>query len=93
MILKKYPGCRKDFLLGYKELHERDFFGLSEKGVKGRELLDRINLHYKSYGNLYVPFAEDEKVFIDRIDNATTFKEVVKIATDLITHKEEESKK
>ena len=92
MILKKYPGCRKDFLLGYKELHNRNFFGLKEKEIDGRELIDRINLHYKSYGNIYVPFAEDERVWINRIDNATTFEEVVKISNDLIAHKEEELK-
>ena len=92
MILKKYPGCRKDFLLGYKELHNRNFFGLKEKEIDGRELIDRINLHYKSYGNIHVPFAKDEKVWIDRIDNATTFEEVVEISNDLIAHKEEESK-
>ena len=92
MILKKYPGCRKDFLLGYKELHNRNFFGLKEKEIDGRELIDRINLHYKSYGNIHVPFAKDEKVWIDRIDNATTFEEVVEISNDLIAHKEEELK-
>ncbi len=89
MILKKYPGCRSDFLKGYKELHEKDFFGLSEKSTDGRPLLDRINLYYKSYGNVYVPFAEEEKVWIDRIDNASTFEEVLEIANDLIENKDE----
>ena len=89
MILKKYPGCRSDFLKGYKELHEKNFFGLSEKSADGRPLLDRINLYYKSYGNVYVPFAEEEKVWINRIDNASTFEEVLEIANDLIENKDD----
>ena len=88
-ILKKYPGCRSDFLKGYKELHDKDFFGLSEKSTDGRSLLDRINLYYKSYGNVYVPFAEEEKVWINRIDSASTFEEVLEIANDLIENKDE----
>ena len=89
-ILKKYPGCRSDFLKGYKELHDKDFFGLSKKSADGRSLLDRINLYYKSYGNVYVPFVEEEKVWINRIDNASTFEEVLEIADDLIENSESE---
>ena len=92
MILKKYPGCRSDFLKGYKELHEKNFFGLSENSIDGRSLLDRINLYYKSYGNVYVPFAKEEKVWVDRIDNASTFEEVLEIANDLVENKDESVK-
>ena len=92
MILKKYPGCRSDFLKGYKELHEKNFFGLSENSIDGRSLLDRINLYYKSYGNVYIPFAEEEKVWVDRIDNASTFEEVLEIANDLVENKDESVK-
>ena len=60
LIIKKYPGCRSDFIMAYKELHGRDFFDLSKYGVDDREIIDRINLYYKSYGNLYVPFSEYE---------------------------------
>ena len=91
MILKKYPGCRSDFLKGYKELHGKDFFGLSENDVKGRPLLDRINIYYKSYGNVYVPFSNDEKVWINRIDKISSFAEALGIADELIKHDESEN--
>jgi len=91
MIMKKYPGCRFDFLKGYKELHEKDFFGLSKGGLDDRTLLDRINVYYKSYGNVYVPFSNDEKVWIDRIDKISSFAEALEIADELIKH--DESKK
>ena len=88
LIIKKYPGCRSDFLMAYKELHERDFFDLSKYGVDDRELIDRINLYYKSYGNLYVPFSEDEKIWINRIDNISSFAEALEIADELINYEE-----
>ena len=90
MIMKKYPGCRSDFLKGYKELHTKDFFGLSENGLDGRTLLDRINIYYKSYGNVYVPFSEEENVWINRIDNISSFAEALEIADELIKHDESE---
>ena len=91
MIMKKYPGCRFDFLKGYKELHEKDFFGLSKGGLDDRTLLDRINLYYKSYGNVYVPFSEEENVWINRIDKISSFAEALEIADELIKY--DESKK
>ena len=91
LIIKKYPGCRSDFIMAYKELHGRDFFDLSKYGVDDREIIDRINLYYKSYGNLYVPFSEDEKIWINRIDNISSFAEALEIADELINY--EDSKK
>ena len=88
LIIKKYPGCRSDFLLAYRELHERDFFDLSKYGVDDRELIDRINLYYKSYGNVHVPFSEDEKIWINRIDNISSFAEALEIADELIDYED-----
>ena len=90
LIIKKYPGCRSDFLGAYKELHEKDFFDFSKYDMDDRELLDRINLYYKSYGNFYVPFSEDEKIWINRIDNISSFAEALEIADELIKHDESE---
>lgn len=85
LIKRRYPGVVKDFDAGYKELHDRDFFGLKEKNVDiaSLPLIDRLNLYFKSYGNITVPFAENEKVWVNRVSGAVTFEDVVAIAEEL----------
>ena len=75
----KYPGGRRSFVNGYNDLMKRDFFGIKKEEVAGLGLIDRINLHYKVGDYLNVSFSDEESVFINRIDKANTWKEVVKI--------------
>ena len=82
-IKAKFPGGRRSFVDGYKNLMDRDFFGIKERGVTGLGLIDRINLHYKVGDHLNLTFSDEESVFIDRIDKAETWKQVVKICEDL----------
>ena len=44
---RKFPGGRKAFTQGYKELLDRDFFGLNGRDVNSFGLIDRINMHFK----------------------------------------------
>jgi len=87
LIKAKYPGLKRDFTLGYKSLYDMDIFELAQRGgVSKMGFLDRINLHFKLgiLGILNVPIAEGtESWFLDRIENATTFDEVVEISRDL----------
>jgi hypothetical protein len=85
LIKKRYPGVVNDFKVGYKELHNRDFFGLKKNGVKVSELslIDRLNLYFKSYGHLSVPFSEDERVWVERVSAAMTFDDVLNVVNDL----------
>ena len=88
----KYPGGRRSFINGYNDLMNRDFFGIKKEEVAGLGLIDRINLHYKVGNHLDISFSGEESVFIDRIDKAQTWKEVVKICEDLYEYaKENES--
>ena len=91
-IKTKFPGGRRSFINGYDDLMKRDFFGIKGMDVNGLNLIDRINLHYKVGSNVTVDFSEEESVFINRIDNAQTWKDVVKICEDLYDYaKENES--
>jgi len=88
----KYPGGRRSFINGYDDLVNRDFFGIKGTDVNTLNLIDRINLHYKIGSHRPVSFSGEESVFIDRIDKANTWKEVVKICEDLYEYaKENES--
>ena len=68
---RKYPGLRRSFHLGYKELMNRDFFGVAEHPeiINVMNIIDRINLHFKVGPFLNVPFTQEEKKFVDRIEN------------------------
>ena len=91
-IKVKFPGGRRSFVTGYDDLMKRDFFGIKGMDVDELNLIDRINLHYKIGTHRTVSFSGEESVFIDRIDKANTWKEVVKICEDLYEYaKENES--
>ena len=93
----KYPGGRRSFIKGYSDLMERDFFGLKKEETYNSEseklnLIDKINLHYKVGDHMNLTFSDEENVFVDRIDKAQTWKDVVKICEDLYEYaKENES--
>ena len=91
-IKVKYPGGRRSFIEGYENLMERDFFGVRNLDLNGLGLIDKINLHYKVGDHVDLTFSDEESVFLDRIDKANTWKEVVKICEDLYDYaKENES--
>ena len=83
LMKRKYPGLRKSFAGGYAELNAQDFFGLSDDDLTEYSLIDRINLHFKVGATALIPFAEDEKVFVTRTEEAETFAEVVQISVDV----------
>ena len=65
-IKRKFNGLRKNFRIGYQELLDKDFFGLSKKKVKKCSFIDRINLYFKIGNLIDVPFSDDEKVLVKR---------------------------
>lgn len=84
----KYPGARRSYIKGTRELAARDFFGLSKYNGDHSKLLtvDKINIYYKAtkyHDDLKMDYSEEDKKWIDRCQNLRTFDEVVKIAEDL----------
>ena len=83
LMKRKYPGLRKSFAGGYKELNDADFFGIEGEDFNTFSLIDRINLHFKIGASAMVPFSIEEQVFVARTDVAETFEEVLQIAIDV----------
>lgn len=79
-IKRKFPGLAKSFAAAYKDLHERDFFGIKNIDANKLNLIDRINLRYKMGAHVPVSFNDDERKFLIDIDNAETWDEVVDVA-------------
>ncbi|AOV60062.1 peptidase [Synechococcus phage S-CAM8] len=81
MMKVTYPGLRRSFFEGYRELWERDFFGVKDEDPENLSLIDRINLYFK--GNPNIPFADEELVWVDRAEKTKIFQEVIELAKDL----------
>lgn len=91
-IKNKYPGIRKSFSKGYRELLERDFFGTKNKNPNTFLLIDRINLYFKGGTAFGIEFKPEEKYFITKIDQVKTWDEVVAVAKELYEYCREELK-
>ena len=83
LMKRKYPGLRKSFNAGYKELGEQDFFQVEGIDYNTILFIDRINLHYKLGPSAMIPFSEEEKVFVNRVADTETFEEVCALAGEI----------
>ena len=90
MMKRRYEGISKTFFKGYSELVLQDFFQVDGKDITKMNLADRINLHYKIGTHLDIPFAEDEILFVRRIDACETFDQVLQISQDLFDYCQEQ---
>ena len=91
LMKRKYPGLRKSFAGGYKELNDKDFFGIEGEDFNTFSLIDRINLHFKVGASAMIPFSIEEQVFVARTDVAETFEDVLQIAVDVFEFSKQEN--
>ena len=90
-IKRKFAGLRKNFYNGYKELLERDFFGLKDRDILSFSLIDRINIHYKVGSLLDVPFFKHEKHWLKKIDKAESFDSVLDVVREIYNSESSET--
>ncbi len=83
LMKRKYPGLKKSFNAGYKELNDQDFFEVKDVDYDDVLFIDRINLHYKLGPYAMVPFSESEQVFVDKVAQTETFEEVCALAGEI----------
>ena len=84
LIKRKYPGLRKRMNEGYKQLNDRDFFGIKAvPSLDGLLLIDKINLYFKAGFQCGVKFTPEEKEFVNRAERTETIDEVIQLAHDV----------
>lgn len=91
--LIRYPGLERDYMIGNADLLAQDFYGINKAKVTvdSHNIVDRLNLHFKlGRIGIDIPFAPEEKKWVDRVDTTKSFKDVVKIAEDLWKEKSDE---
>ena len=92
MIQKKYPGSITNFKKGYKELLDKNFFGIKGKDLKKLNVIDKINIFFKT--GIDVKFTKEEKKLSDKVGACKTPEDVLKLAVEIAGyHKEKEEKK
>jgi uncharacterized protein with von Willebrand factor type A (vWA) domain len=93
LLKRKYPGIRKTMNEGYKQLNEKDFFGVGKTDLSMINLIDRINLYYKAGYSCGVQFTSEEKPFVVRAEKTETIDEVVALAKEIYEYSLEQAKK
>ena len=84
LIKRKYPGLRKRMNEGYKQLNDRDFFGVKQvQSFDDLLLIDKINLYFKAGFSCGVTFSPEEKQFANRAERTETVDEVIELANEI----------
>ena len=93
LIKRKYPGLSQSFIKGYRDLIRNDFFKTADKNVNEMLLIDRLNMHFKmSHVESDIEFdGAEELMFVERMANVETFKDVELLAADLAEYCKNES--
>ena len=89
-IKEKFPGLRRSFNIAYKKLHDDNFFGIQNRDVNKMLLIDRINMFYKLGAYVKVTFTADELPFIDEINAAETWEDVLRITEKVYSYSKDE---
>lgn len=84
LIKRKYPGLRKTMSAGYKQLNERDFFGVENLDTSKLLLIDKINLYYKA--GLNFNFNPAEKQFVVRAERTESIQDVIDLANEIFAY-------
>jgi hypothetical protein len=86
LIKDKYPGLRRDFIVGYNELEKKDFFGTNGKNLADFSFGDRINIHFKCGSAMNVPFSDEEMELVNLVDSCKTFEDVISASESVYNH-------
>ena len=80
LMKMRYPGARKDFMLGYAEFHRSDFFRLDGRDTAKLPFIDRINLYFKLGIHVTLRFTAEEHKLLRLVENTQTEQDVVATA-------------
>lgn len=93
LIKRKYPGIRKIMTEGYKQLNDKDFFGVSEiQDLTQLNTIDKINLYFKAGFACGVTFNDEEQEFVHRAEKTESIADVVQLSKDVYEYSREKIK-
>ena len=80
---RRFPGARRNYVKGYAELIDRDFFGTKTKDVNSMSFIDRLNIYCKGGSMLGIKFTAEEKSLLAKVEAAETFDEVLALTEEI----------
>ena len=81
---RRYPGAKRDYVIGYKELYDRNFFGTDTHPIEKMIFIDRLNIHTKSgYSGIFVPFTEEERKLVNLAISTKSLDDVINVSYEL----------
>lgn len=85
MIKNDYPGLRRDFYHGYREIYDMDLFEIKDKNINDLPFIDRLNLHFKIGPIIHgdIDFSAEEMVFVNRCETAFSHDDVASLSKDI----------
>jgi hypothetical protein len=89
-IKRKYPGLRSSFVTAYKELMQKDFFGIGGRDINKMSFINRLNIYTKSDYTANIQFGAKEKELVDRVRAVESWEDVIKITGEVFAYAKEE---
>lgn len=80
---RRFPGARRNYVKGYQELIDRDFFGTKSKDVNSMIFIDRLNIYFKGGAMMGIKFSAAEKEWLRKVEAAETFEEVLTLTEEI----------
>ena len=85
LMKTEFPGLRREFSAGYRELADRNFFGTVGADISTLGFVDRLNVHFKCGSLVNVPFSAEEQSFVDRMEKMESFDDMISIGADIFS--------
>jgi hypothetical protein len=89
-IKRKYPGIRVSFVKAYKELIDRDFFGLNGRDINTLSFIDRLNIFFKVGSIVDVQFSAEEMSLVKEVESCETWEDVLSVSKAVFEYSKEE---
>lgn len=93
IMKNNFPGLRKTFTEGYRQLVDMDFFETRNKDLSKLGIADKINLYFKVGYKSGVKFTTTEQQFVDEAGKAETIEQVVDLSRRIYEYAVEQKKK
>jgi hypothetical protein len=91
-IKRKYPGIKRSFVAAYKDLIDKDFFGIKDKDIQSLPFIDKVNLETKTESSLNIQFDDEQQVLMDEVFACETWEEVVTVSQKIFDYSKNEQK-
>ena len=89
-IKRRYPGIRPSFVSGYKELMDRDFFGIKGRDLNSMAFINRLNIYTKSSAIAQIDFSDEEQKLVNAVMSCESWEDVLDATQKIYAYSKDE---